>query len=104
MTIIYLFFVLDSCQDGEIRIVNEISDDDDADKNSEGSADFLLDPNVLESEGIEGRIEICYQNVWGAIFDKNFTNKDAAVACHQLGYSRYGIKIFLMNFAYPLAI
>ena len=39
---------------------------------------------------IEGRVEVCYHNVWGSIFDQNFTNKDAAVVCHQLGYSRYG--------------
>ena len=39
---------------------------------------------------IEGRIEVCFQNVWGAIYDANFTNKDAAVACHQLHYSRSG--------------
>jgi hypothetical protein len=47
--------------------------------------------SVPSSEtAIEGRIEICFQNVWGAIYDTNFTNLDAAVACHQLGYSRYG--------------
>ena len=47
--------------------------------------------SVPSSEtAIEGRIEICFQNVWGAIYDTKFTNLDAAVACHQLGYSRYG--------------
>ena len=45
---------------------------------------------------IEGRIEICFQNVWGAIYDTKFTNLDAAVACHQLGYSRYGNEMFIL--------
>ena len=80
------------CQDGEIRIVNEASGNvDEEQQKSEGSADFVLDPNLSTNEtSVEGRVEICYQNVWGAIFDESFTNKDAAVICHELGYSRYG--------------
>jgi hypothetical protein len=45
---------------------------------------------------MEGRIEVCFQNVWGAIYDTHFTNLDAAVACHQLGYSRYGNAMFMV--------
>ena len=48
-------------------------------------------PNVDPGDDIEGRVEICYQNVWSAIYDENWSNKDAAVACYQLGFSRYGM-------------
>lgn len=92
-TIIFIFHQLQNiklselCKDGDVRIIN------DAEKGqSEGCN--------IDSEGkrsapsfetaIEGRIEVCFQNVWGAIYDTNFTNLDAAVACHQLHYSRSG--------------
>ena len=39
-------------------------------------------------EILEGRVEICHENVWSAIYDENWSNKDAAVACHQLELSR----------------
>lgn len=43
-------------------------------------------------EGIrEGRVEICHQRVWSAIYDEDWSNKDAAVICHQLGFNRYGM-------------
>ena len=40
----------------------------------------------------EGRVEICYENVWGAVYDGNWTQYDAAVVCNQLGrgFNRYG--------------
>ena len=85
------------CEDGEIRIVNEASGNvDEEQQKFEGSADFVLDPNLSTNEtSVEGRVEICYQNVWGAIFDERLTNKDAAVICHELGYSRYGRSILI---------
>lgn len=38
----------------------------------------------------EGRVEICYQNVWGAVYDEQWNEYDAAVACAQLGFDRNG--------------
>ena len=40
----------------------------------------------------EGRVEMCYQNVWGAVYDQNWSQFDAAVACAQLNFSRGGQK------------
>ena len=38
----------------------------------------------------EGRVEICYQNVWGAVYDEDWTGNDTAVVCSQLGFGRLG--------------
>ena len=39
----------------------------------------------------EGRVEICYQGVWGAVFDTDWSAMDAAVTCQQLGFQAKGI-------------
>ena len=44
--------------------------------------------NTEDKVKTEGRVEICFNNVWGAIYDENWSYKDAAVVCHQLGFSR----------------
>ena len=38
----------------------------------------------------EGRVEICYDNHWGALCDNDWDNNDAAVVCRQLGLSTEG--------------
>ena len=56
------------CSDGDLRLVN-------------GTA----------TEGVsEGRVEICYQGVWGAVYDPVWTAEDAAITCQQLGYDPRG--------------
>ena len=50
------------CQDGEIRLRG-------------GTNQF------------EGRVEICFNRVWGTVCDDFWGTVDAAVACRQLGYS-----------------
>ena len=42
----------------------------------------------------EGRVEMCYQNIWGAVYDQNWSQFDAAVVCAQLNFSRTGQKFF----------
>ena len=84
----FLITILESCEDGDIRIINNAEEEQ-----TEGCFSDTEDQHSVPSsfETVrEGRIEICFQNVWGAIYDTNFSNMDAAVACHQLGYSRYG--------------
>lgn len=68
-------FVCAGCSDGEVRLVGG------------GSA-------------MEGRVEMCYDGVWGTVCQSAWNSADAAVVCRQLSYSSSGISAF--NYYYVL--
>ncbi len=42
------------------------------------------------STRLEGRVEICKNNLWSTVCDSGWTAVDAIVVCRQLGYSVAG--------------
>ena len=59
-----------------------------------------IEGDVRLAEGntvLEGRVEICVDNLWGTVCSTGWGNNDAQVVCRQLGFSPTGI-IFFCNF------
>ena len=45
---------------------------------------------------MEGRVEICVNNQWGTVCDRNWEAAEASVACRQAGFSDQGwFSVFL---------
>ena len=40
---------------------------------------------------LEGRVEVCYDGVWGTVCSRGWSIPDVTVACRQLGHSSSGI-------------
>ena len=51
------------------------------------------DLRLFNSEGslLEGRVELCIQQVWRSVCDYLWDDLDAQVVCRQLGYSAIGM-------------
>ena len=48
---------------------------------------------------LEGRVEVCYDGVWGTVCHSSWSTQDAAVVCRQLGYSSSGRQYYFIVFA-----
>ena len=57
--------VPENCTDGEVRLVGGQNE-------------------------MEGRVEICYNGIWGAVCSRNWEYNEAAVVCRQLGSNPLG--------------
>lgn len=62
----YFINTFTDCRDGEIRLMDG-------------------------SNPLEGRLEVCYDRVWGTVCSDSWGQRDIAVACRQLGYSSTGM-------------
>lgn len=73
-----------TCEEFDARII--IGDEDTYYSDLSPQSDtYYIDGSLAA-----GRIELCLRGVWNPVCQDVWTEAEAAVACHQLGFSRYG--------------
>ena len=70
-------FAAGSCQDGDIRL-------------SDGEAVY------------EGRVEVCFNGVWGTISRLGWSRQESMVVCRQLGYKLDGTRNECMRWYFDI--
>ena len=68
----FVFCLLASCSDGDVRLI--------VDANT----------HFNEDETAIGRVEVCFEGRFGTVCDDFWDNSDASVFCKELGFSPYG--------------
>lgn len=83
--------ILDNCRANAIGMHN-CSHSEDAGVRCVGTANTCLEGDIRLQGGnsSQGRVEICFNNVWGTVCHDNWRDVDAQVACKQLGFTTIG--------------